>query len=212
MEVYDMAMEWKALQLGPIGTNCYLIKDTATGKGAVIDPGDEPQRVLDAVRDSGMELAAVFLTHAHYDHTGAVPALKEAYPGLPIYLHDADFALGTGNPSAIMPQAKGRTASYGDGDVMKVGELELEVIHTPGHTPGGVTLKCGDVLFTGDTLFQESMGRTDFPGGSDQDILASLKKLARLPGDYQVCPGHEAFSTLEHERQYNYYMKAALRT
>ena len=206
-----MPMECKALQLGMIGTNCYLIKDTATGKGAVIDPGDEPERVVAAVKDSGMDPVAVFLTHAHYDHTGAVAGLLEAFPGLPVYLHDADYELGVSARGAMMPDAFRRTASYGEGDVLKVGELEFTVLHTPGHTPGGVTLKCENILFTGDTLFAGSMGRTDFPGGSDQAILASLKRLAQLPGDYQVCPGHEDFSTLETERQHNYYMKAALR-
>ena len=206
-----MPMECKSLQLGMIGTNCYLVKDTATGKGAVIDPGDEAERVIAAVKDSGMDPVAVFLTHAHYDHTGAVAGLLAAYPGLPVYLHDADYELGTSNRGAMMPDAARRTASYGEGDVLRVGELEFTVLHTPGHTPGGVTLKCENILFTGDTLFAGSMGRTDFPGGDDGAILASLKRLAQLPGDYKVCPGHEAFSTLEAERQYNYYMKAALR-
>lgn len=206
-----MPMEFKTLQLGMIGTNCYLIKDAATGKGVVIDPGDEAGRVIDAVKDSGMDPTAIFLTHAHYDHTGAVAGLLEAFPGLPVYLHDADYELGVSTRGAMMPDAARRTASYGEGDVLKVGELELSVLHTPGHTPGGVTLKCENVLFTGDTLFAGSMGRTDFPGGDDGAILASLKRLAQLPGDYKVCPGHEAFSTLEAERQYNYYMKAALR-
>lgn len=204
-----MAMKWNALQLGPIQTNCYLIHDTATGKGAVIDPGDEGARVVEAVKASGMELVAVFLTHGHHDHTGGVAALKASFPGLPVYLHDGDAALGD-HPGALMPHVKERTHSYGDGDVMEVGKLRLEVLHTPGHTPGGVTLKGEDVLFTGDTLFEGSMGRTDFPGGDDGAIFSSLKRLAQLPGDYQVCPGHERFSTLGQERNGNYYMKAAM--
>lgn len=204
-----MAMEWSAIQLGPIGTNCYLVKDTATGKGAVIDPGDEPEKALAQVKASGMTPVAVFLTHGHHDHTGAVAALKKEYPGIPVYLNDADVALAA-NPAAFMPDVSQRTASYKDGEVMEVGELRFEVIQTPGHTPGGVCLKAEGVLFTGDTLFEGSMGRTDFPGGSDREILASLKKLAQLPGDYTVCPGHEAFSTLEAERRGNYYMKAAM--
>lgn len=206
-----MPMECKTLQLGMIGTNCYLVKDTATGRGAVIDPGDEVERVLAAVKEWGMTPAAIFLTHAHYDHTGAVAGLLEAFPGLPVYLHDADYGLGVSHRGAMMPDVGRRTASYGEGDVLKVGELEFTVLHTPGHTPGSVTLRCGAVLFTGDTLFAGSMGRTDFPGGDEGAILASLKRLAELPGDYQVCPGHEEFSTLEAERRNNYYMKAALR-
>ncbi len=206
-----MPMESKTLQLGMIGTNCYIIRDAATNKGCVIDPGDEAPRVIAAVKESGMELTAIFLTHGHYDHTGAVAGLTAAFPGVPVYLHDRDYELGLTDRGAAMPHVGLRTASYGEGDVMKVGELEFTVLHTPGHTPGSVTLKCETVLFTGDTLFAGSMGRTDFPGGSDEAIFASLKRLAQLPGDYKVCPGHESFSTLEAERRYNYYMKAALR-
>lgn len=206
-----MPMEFKTLQLGMIGTNCYIVKDTATGKGCVIDPGDEADRVIAAVKESGMELTAIFLTHGHYDHTGAVAGLTAAFPDVPVYLHDADYDLGLAKRGAAMPDVGRRTHSFGEGDVLKVGELTFEVLHTPGHTPGSVTLKCENVLFTGDTLFAGSMGRTDFPGGSDEAIFTSLKRLAQLPGDYQVCPGHESFSTLEAERQYNYYMKAAMR-
>ncbi len=205
-----MPMEWTSIRLGPIQTNCYLIRDKATNKGAVIDPGDEPGRLLAAIEKTGMDLTAVFLTHGHHDHTGAVAALKAAYPGVPVYLHDDDLPYGT-NPAAFMPDVAQRTASYKEGDVMEVGDLRFEVLHTPGHTPGGVILKGEGVLFTGDTLFAGSMGRTDFPGGNDREIFASLRRLAALPGDYTVCPGHEGTSTLEEERQSNYYMKAALR-
>lgn len=202
-----MSMEFTSLHLGPIQTNCYLVKDTVTGKGAVIDPGDEPEKVLVAVAKMGMEPEVIMLTHGHFDHTGAVASLKKAWPGIKVYLHDGDVALGAvGN----MPDVGERTHSYDEGDVVRVGDLTFVVYHTPGHTPGGVTLKCENVLFTGDTLFCRSMGRTDFPGGNDQLIFQSLKKLAQLPGDYQVCPGHEEFSTLEAERKFNYYMKAAM--
>jgi len=206
-----MSMEVSVLQLGMIGTNCYIIKDDVTGKGCVIDPGDQPDRVIDAVKKSGMELAAVLLTHAHYDHTGALKGLLDEYPGVPVYLHQGDYELGTGQARAMMPDVKYRTHSYVEGSVVKVGELEFTVLHTPGHTPGCVTLKCGEWLFTGDTLFAGSMGRTDFPGGNDMEIFASLKRLAELEGDYRVCPGHESMSTLDRERKSNYYMKAAMR-
>ena len=202
-----MSMEYAYLRLGPIQTNCYLVKDTVTGKGAIIDPGDEPEKVLMAVSKMGMEPEVIMLTHGHFDHTSAVASLKKAWPGIRVYLHDGDMALGhVGN----MPDVGERTHAYDEGDVVKVGDLTFVVYHTPGHTPGGVTLKCENVLFTGDTLFCRSMGRTDFPGGNDQVIFQSLKKLAELPGDYQVCPGHEEFSTLEAERKFNYYMKAAM--
>ena len=100
---------------------------------------------------------------------------------------------------------------YGDGDVVKLGDLDIQVLHTPGHTPGGVCLLVGDALFTGDTLFQGSMGRIDFEGGSYEDIMASLARLAHLPGDFRVLPGHMDASTLERERKTNYYIREALR-
>ena len=100
--------------------------------------------------------------------------------------------------------------SYGEGDQVELGGLTIDVLHTPGHSKGSVTLKVGDVLFTGDTLFQGSMGRTDLRGGSYEAIMASLKRLGELPGDYHVCPGHMGLSTLERERKTNYYMQEAL--
>jgi glyoxylase-like metal-dependent hydrolase (beta-lactamase superfamily II) len=103
-----------------------------------------------------------------------------------------------------------RVRNYSDGDKVSVGGLEFEVITTPGHTPGGVCLKCEDALFTGDTLFKDSCGRTDMDGGSMEILLKSLKRLSELPGDYEVYPGHSDFTTLEHERKLNYYMKYAV--
>jgi hydroxyacylglutathione hydrolase len=202
-------MKATRLQVGPIGTNCYLFWDEATGKGAVVDPGDDAPAILKAVEESGMDLSAIFLTHGHHDHTGALRSLKAAFPQAPVYLHDGDYALA-GDRSAFMPEAGERTASYGEGDVIPVGALAVTVYHTPGHTPGGVTLQVGELLFTGDTLFQGSMGRTDLTGGSYETIMASLKRLGQLPGDFQVCPGHEGMSTLEQERRGNYYLREAM--
>ena len=204
-----MSLECSVLPLGSIGTNCYLLRDSETGKGAVIDPGGEPRRLLAAIADSGMTLTAILLTHGHYDHTGAVAGLLEKFPGIPVWLHEADHALGD-RPDAIMPDVSLATHFWQGGDTVQVGNETLTVLHTPGHTPGSVCLRWEDALFTGDTLFAGSCGRTDFPGGSTETILASLKRLAALPGDYQVCPGHERLSTLEQERQSNPYMKMAL--
>ena len=109
-----------------------------------------------------------------------------------------------------VPAVGAETTPYQDGDVVKLGKMDIEVLHTPGHTPGGVTLKVGDVLLTGDTLFQGSMGRTDFEGGSYAEIMASLGRLGRLSGDYHVLPGHMGASTLEQERKTNYYLREAM--
>lgn len=201
-----MALVWDSLRVGMVETNCYLAKDTVTGKGAIIDPGDQVKMIQAKIEKMGMEPEAILLTHGHFDHILAVEPLKERYPGIRVYIHPEDHKM---DPSFGF-KAPEVTDLYNDGDVVKVGELEFKVIHTPGHTKGGVTLQCENVLFTGDTLFKNSMGRTDFPGGSEPVLLASLLRLYELPGDYQVCPGHEACSTLEWERKHNYCIRYAL--
>ena len=199
-------MQIKALPVGAMGTNCYLLEDESTNAAAVVDPGGDAGRILAQLRADGMTVRAILLTHAHFDHTGAVSELRQALPGVPVYLHPADAAL---LGSDIFPPI-GATVPYDEGDALTVGSLTVRVLHTPGHTPGGVTLLAGDALFTGDTLFQGSMGRTDLRGGSYEEIMASLKRLGELPGDYHVCPGHMGLSTLERERKTNYYMQEAL--
>ena len=199
-------MIFKQLSVPPIGTNCYIFGDDATKMGAIVDPGGDAAGILAAVHDLGLTVSAILLTHGHYDHVGALPELRKALPDVPLYLHPAEASIRDG---VLIPDP-GPTVDYADGSTVAVGGLTVEVIHTPGHTPGGVCLKVGDTLFTGDTLFRGSMGRTDFPGGSYDDIMDSLKRLAALPGDYKVCPGHEVLSTLEAERKGNYYMREAV--
>lgn len=198
-------MNIKLMQVGEIGTNCYLLEDEDTRSAAIIDPGGEARGILGQAKADGVQVKAILLTHSHYDHTGAVRELREALPGVPVYLHPADAAqLGT----AVMPPI-GETLPYQEGDTIPVGNLTVQVLHTPGHTPGGVTLRVEDVLFTGDTLFQGSMGRTDL-GGSYTEIMASLKRLGQLEGDLQVLPGHMGVSTLDRERKSNYFLREAL--
>ena len=198
-------MNIKLMQVGEIGTNCYLLEDEDTRSAAIIDPGGEARGILGQAKADGVQVKAILLTHSHYDHNGAVRELREALPGVPVYLHPADAAqLGT----AVMPPI-GETLSYQEGDTVPVGNLTVQVLHTPGHTPGGVTLRVEDALFTGDTLFQGSMGRTDL-GGSYTEIMASLKRLGQLEGDLQVLPGHMGVSTLDRERKSNYFLREAL--
>ncbi len=201
-------MNIKTMQVGPLGTNCYLLEDEHTRAAAVIDPGGDGARIEAQLLADGAELKRILLTHAHFDHTGGVAELHAAHPDVPVFLHPADAArLG----SDVFPPIGAPTVPYGDGDVVKLGDLDIQVLHTPGHTPGGVCLLVGDALFTGDTLFQGSMGRIDFGGGSYEDIMASLARLAHLPGDFRVLPGHMDASTLERERKTNYYIREALR-
>ena len=202
-------MQVKVLQVGPIGTNCYLLEDEKAHVAAVIDPGDEAGRILQVIKDDGVDVKYILLTHGHYDHTTAVPELHQALPQAEIYIHKAD-ANGAG--SQLFPLA-GQIPDlkfYDEGDALTLGELTIQVLHTPGHSKGSVTLKVGDVLFCGDTLFAGSCGRTDLAGGSYAEIMASLKKLGQLPGDYHVCPGHDVTSTLERERRSNPFLREAM--
>ena len=202
-------MQVKVLQVGPIGTNCYLLEDEKAHVAAVIDPGDEAGRILQVIKDDGVDVKYILLTHGHYDHTTAVPELHQALPQAEIYIHKAD-ANGAG--SRLFPLA-GQIPDlkfYDEGDALTLGELTIQVLHTPGHSKGSVTLKVGDVLFCGDTLFAGSCGRTDLAGGSYDEIMASLKKLGELPGDCHVCPGHDVTSTLERERRSNQFLREAM--
>ena len=197
----------KTMPVGPIGTNCYLLGDETSKACAMIDPGGDPNEILSMIREAGLALKAILLTHGHYDHVGGVADLLERLGNIPVYLHPED----AGKSDPLMPTAAlGDVTLWRDGDVVKLGNLNVEVLHTPGHSRGSVVLKCRDILFTGDTLFAGSMGRTDLPGGSYEEIMASLKRLGELEGDFQVLPGHEGFSTLEAERKGNYYMREAL--
>ena len=208
-------MEINVLHLGPIGTNCYIFREEGGKKCGIVDPGDQGEKVITWLMGRELEPEAVLLTHGHFDHILGIPVLRRQWPSLPVYCHPAD--MGEGDAARVFGQSFptvrsfGNATPYREGDVVTVAGLRVEVLETPGHTPGSVTLRAGDVLFTGDTLFAGSMGRTDLPGGDEDQIMKSLKRLYELEGDYQVLPGHEGQSTLEQERKSNYCMRMALR-
>ena len=202
-------MDIKTLQVGPIGTNCYLLCDETEKLCAVIDPGGDADRVAAAVQDSGCAPCAILLTHGHYDHTGAVAELAEKWPDVPVYLNHRDQCGEDAYLRQLFPPVP-CAKDYGEGDTIQVGSLTLKVLATPGHSEGSVTLRCGDVLFCGDTLFAGSCGRTDFPGGSVKKMMESLKRLGGLEGDLMVYPGHMDSTTLEQERCFNYYCRQAM--
>ena len=202
-------MKITQMPVGALGTNCYLLVDEGSGRAAVIDPGDNAPYILSAIQKSGTRVDYILITHGHYDHTGAVPELKAALPDARIYIHQAD-ANGAGSTFPLAGEVEDLLL-YDEGDQLPLGDLTIEVLHTPGHSPGSVTLKVGDVLFTGDTLFCGSCGRTDLRGGSYEQIMESLKRLAQLPGNYQVCPGHDITSTMDRERAANPFLLEALR-
>ena len=194
------------MQVGTIRTNCYILTDEDTKQAAVIDPGDDAQKILAKIQEEGVEVRYLLLTHGHYDHTTAVPELHQALPEAKIYIHQADAN------SRLFPLA-GQVDDlllYSDGDTLPLGSLTIQVLHTPGHSPGSVSLLVGDTLFSGDTLFCSSMGRTDLPGGSHEQIMASLRRLGQLEGNLKVLPGHEWATTLDREREYNYFLKDAM--
>ena len=199
----------KTIPVGQLETNCYIVTDENTLDCAVIDPGDESNTILDYLEMNHLKCRAVLLTHGHYDHVGAVDAIAEE-TGAAVYMNERDDTRHAADPH-LPYTLKANGKSYDDGDVIELGGLRFEVIATPGHTPGGVTLRCEDALFTGDTLFKGSCGRTDLPGGDMEQELRSLRRICELPGDYEVYPGHMDSSTLEREREFNYYCRAAMR-
>ena len=202
-------MKVKMMQVGPIVTNCYFLIDTDSNQMAVIDPGDEPELIQEAIEETGAQVKYILLTHGHYDHTTAVPALHRVYPEAEIYIHQAD-ANGAGSKLFPLAGEVDGLKFYDEGDVLALGSIQIKVLHTPGHYPGSVTLKAGDALFTGDTMFAGNCGRTDLRGGSYEEILNSLGRLGRLEGNFHVLPGHEGTSTLEQERNYNPYVRMGM--
>ena len=206
-------MKIDSLTVGPIGTNCYILQDETAKLCAVIDPGDEAERVARAVEQTGCVPAMILLTHGHFDHYTGVGGLLEKWPDLPVYIHENDVTdRAAGGFDLLCPRLPEKNQRYyKEGDCLKLGGLTIRVLETPGHSRGSVCLVVGDVIFSGDTLFYGSCGRTDFAGGSYEDILRSLKRLAELPGQYRVYPGHDRPTDLDFERRMNPYMKQGLR-
>ena len=198
----------KTIPVGQLETNCYVVTNEETLHCVVIDPGDESNTILDYLEDNHLVCEAILLTHGHYDHVGAVEAVQEE-TGATVYLHEKDDHRFSGDyhfPYSLPENGK----NLHDGDVLELAGLHFDVLGTPGHTRGGVTFRCENALFTGDTLFKGSCGRTDLPGGDMEEELQSLKKICSLPGEYEVYPGHMDPSTLERERMFNYYCRAAM--
>lgn len=199
----------ECLAVGPLQVNCFIIGCPETKSAAVVDPGDDAERVLRRVAKLGLEVKLIINTHGHFDHIGGNRAVKAA-TGAELMIHSSDLPL--------LPLAAGHAAAYGlscesspaadrtlaDGDRVQVGALELQVLHTPGHTPGGICLFGGGHLFTGDSLFAGSIGRTDLPGGDHDTLITSVRRqLMGLPAETVVHPGHGPDTTIGREKKLN---------
>ena len=195
-------LKMKTLALGAYQTNTYLVWEENSPTCVVIDPGYQPETILSEVKNLGKEIAAILLTHGHFDHVGGVRELA-AETGCPVYLNEADLSM----PPQMTAGPLYYTNTYGEGDFVEAAGLSFKVLHTPGHTPGSICLTCENAMFSGDTLFWGSCGRTALPGGSWATIRKSLLRLADLSGDYDVYPGHGDSTTLAFERKMNPYMR-----
>ncbi|MBO8129123.1 MAG: MBL fold metallo-hydrolase [Peptococcaceae bacterium] len=202
----------EVLPVGALQANCYIIGCDKTKQAFIIDPGDEPEKILAAVRSLGVTVAGILLTHGHADHIGAASAVKKSL-NCPVYIHPEDSAMLTDsklNLSSFLGrdtvlEAPDHTLTDGQG--LHAGEMELTVAHTPGHTAGGVCFIANGVIFSGDTLFAGSIGRTDLPGGEMETLIASIKnKLLVLPDETRVYPGHGPLTTIGEEKRNNPFL------
>lgn len=201
----------KSVVVGPLEVNCFIIADDITKDAIVIDPGDEPDRILDLIKENNFKIKYIVCTHAHFDHVGAVSDLKKE-TGAEIVIHRDELEIyqgardqGTfwGYELDPLPEPD---IFINEGDKLEIGNLRFEILHTPGHSPGGICLYGKGIVITGDTLFAGSVGRTDFYGGDMNNLKKSFLRLMSLPPDTKVFPGHGPSSTIKEEKTGNFFM------
>ncbi|MFQ5924675.1 MAG: MBL fold metallo-hydrolase [Dehalococcoidia bacterium] len=206
----------RALELGLFASTCYIVGSEKTKEGMIIDPGAEAETIMESVRQLGLTIELIVATHAHPDHIMALHLVEEATDA-PFAMHEAEASGGMVQAIAGMlgmltagsfgaPPTPER--SLEDGDIIEVGDLRFAVLHTPGHSPGGICLYGHGVVFSGDTLFNSGIGRTDFPGCSHEELMDSIhNKLMALPDETVVLPGHGPQTTIGTERRYNPFLR-----
>jgi hydroxyacylglutathione hydrolase len=202
--------------VGPFEENCYLVVDPATDAAALVDPGDEGDRIVEMVRESGARLEAVWLTHAHLDHIGAIADVTRVW-NVPVYLHPADLPVFDFAPQAARmyglpfePQPR-PTDAFAEGQTLTLGDLRFTVMHAPGHAPGHVVIHGHGIALVGDCLFYGSVGRTDLPLSSPRDLTASLARIVQLPEETVAYPGHGPETTVGRERTHNPFLNGGAR-
>jgi hydroxyacylglutathione hydrolase len=209
-------LEVRGVVVGLFAENCWIVGSRQRGEACVIDPGDEPEQILALARDMGVRITRIVASHAHLDHIMAARDIVEA-TGAPFLLHQEDLLLADNMPQSArawigreVPPAPTPDAFPVDGDDLEVAGVTLTVLHTPGHTPGSVSLYAREakLLFSGDTLFRESIGRVDLPGGDFQQIAHSItQRLYTLPEETRVLPGHMQETTIGYERDHNPFVR-----
>ena len=204
-------MKIKKFEVGPLFVNCYVLYEEDTKEAVIIDPGDEPDLILDFIKEESLSIKYIICTHGHFDHIGAVKEIKEE-TSAKIILHEKDLEIYRNSPQVavqffgieIDPQPE-PDKLIKDEELLKIGDINLKFIHTPGHSPGSISIYTDGYIFTGDTLFAGSVGRTDLIGGSMQVLLNSLQKIASLPDETVVLPGHGPKTNIGIERKTNPY-------